>query len=116
MLIADREIPLSELPNLESKMFFDEDEMVKAVADIDKGILALNAALHSDLEQLLLEHGSDQKALYGFNVYYDGEIEYDSMINPPRNREAGYPRAGRDVADPIARERIKELVERWIRS
>ena len=32
------------------------------------------------------------------------------MINPPRNRAAGYPRVGRDVADPVAREKIKELV------
>ncbi len=51
---------------------------------------------------------------YGFNIYYDGEIEYDSMINPPRNRAAGYPRVGRDVADPIAREKIKEIVAKWI--
>jgi energy-coupling factor transporter ATP-binding protein EcfA2 len=69
----------------------------------------------SDLEQLLLEAGSDQKDLYGFNILYDdGEIEYDSLINPPRNREAGYPRAGRDVADPKARQRIREIVEQWI--
>ena len=99
---------------MEDEMYFNEDEMVKAVADIDKGILALNAELHSDLEQLLLENGSDQKSLYGFNIYFDGEIEYDSMINPPRNREAGYPRVGRDVADPAAREIIRSLVEKWI--
>ena len=49
------------------------------------------------------------------NIYFDGEIEYDSMINPPSNREAGYPRVGRDVADPVAREKIKELVEKWIK-
>ena len=29
--------------------------------------------------------------------------------------EARFPRAGRDVADPAAREKIKELVEKWIR-
>ncbi len=115
MIIVDRTISLEELPNLEVKMFFNEDEMVKAVADIDKGILALNAELHSDLEQLLLDQGSSQSSLYGFNIYFDGEIEYDSMINPPRNREAGYPRVGRDVADPVAREKIKELVEKWIK-
>ena len=114
MIIVDREISLEQLPALEDKMFFNEDEMVKAVADVDKGILALNAELHSDLEQMLLDNGSDQKSLYGFNVYFDGEIEYDSMINPPRNREAGFPRVGRDVADPVAREKIKELVEKWI--
>ena len=115
MIIVDREISLEQLPALEDKMFFNEDEMVKAVADVDKGILALNAELHSDLEQMLLDNGSDQKSLYGFNVYFDGEIEYDSMINPPRNREAGFPRVGRDVADPVAREKMKELVEKWIK-
>ncbi len=115
MIIVDRIINLEELPNIENEMFFNDDEMVKAVADIDKGILALNAELHSDLEQLLLDNGSSQSSLYGFNIYYDGEIEYDSMINPPRNREAGYPRVGRDVADPVAREKIKELVKKWIK-
>ena len=107
MLILKQKIKLEELPNLEDKMYFDEDEMVKAVADIDKGLLALNAGLHVDLEQMLLDEGSSQKSLYGFNIYYDGEIEYDSMINPPRNREAGYPRVGRDVADPEARRCIE---------
>ncbi len=116
MIIVNKEIPLSELPYLEKEMFFAEDEMIKAVADVDKGVLALNAPLHSDLEQLLLENGSEQKSLYGFNIYYDGDIEYDSMINPPRNREAGFPRVGRDVADPVARERIRELVKKWIRN
>jgi len=37
------------------------------------------------------------------------------MINPPRNREAGYPRVGRYVADPEARERIQEIVKKWIK-
>ena len=116
MIIVEKVIQISELPNLEEVMYFDEDEMVKAVADIDKGILALNAPLHSDLESLLLENGSEQRHLYGFNIYYDKEIEYDSMINPPRNREAGFPRVGRYVADPQAREAIKEIVDKWIKS
>ena len=116
MIVLEDAISLIELSQLEEHMFFEEDEMVKAVADVDKGIIALNAELHSDLENLLLEQGSEQRSLYGFNIYYDGEIEYDSMINPPRNREAGYPRVGRYVADPVAREKIKDLVERWIRN
>lgn len=67
------------------------------------------------LEALLLEYGSSQKSLYGFNIIYDDwEIEYDSLTNPPRNRDAGYPRAGRTVADPVAREKIEEIVEKWI--
>ena len=84
--------------------------------DIERGLLAVNADLHADLEELLLENGSEQKNLYGYNILYDGwEIEYDSLINPPRNREAGYPRVGRYVADPEARERIQEIVKKWIK-
>lgn len=89
--------------------------MVKCVADLKKEIIAVSAELHVDLEQMLLDAGSEQRNLYGFNILYeDGEIEYDSLINPPRNREAGFPRAGRDVADPMAREKIKEVVDKWI--
>ena len=61
-----------------------------------------------------MANGSAQSSLYGFNVYYDGEIEYDSMINPPKNKAAGYPRIGRDVANPVAKEKTREIVERWI--
>ena len=114
MIIIEKQIALSNLPNIEDEMYFNDEEMVKAVADIDKGVMAINAPLHSDLGQLLLENGSDQKSLYGFNIYFDKEIEYDSLINPPRNREAGFPREGRGVADPKAREAIKELVDKWI--
>ena len=56
-----------------------------------------------------------QRRLQSIKVifYYDtGEIEFDSLINPPRNREDGYPRVGRYVADPSAREKIEEVVRK----
>ena len=56
-----------------------------------------------------------QRRLQSIKVifYYDtGEIEFDSLINPPRNREDGYPRVGRSVADPAAREKIEEVVRK----
>lgn len=78
--------------------------MVKCVVDIEKELLAINAELHSDLEKYLLDNGLENKNLYGINILLDDyEIEFDSLINPPRNREAGFPRVGRDVVDPIAR-------------
>jgi len=65
--------------------------MVKCVVDTKKKIVALNAELHSDLESLLLESGSDNRNLYGININLETfEIEYDLLINPPRNREAGH--------------------------
>ncbi|MCD7842842.1 MAG: DUF5674 family protein [Lachnospiraceae bacterium] len=112
MLILEKEITLDELMHIEPVMYFDD--MIKCVADIDRGLLAVNAEMYADLEALLLEQGSSQKSLYGFNIWEDGDIEFDSLINPPRNREAGYPRAGRYVADPDAREKIREVVEQWV--
>ena len=60
-------------------------DMVKAVVDIENKILAVDAELHSDLEELLLENGSKQENLWGINIYphEPGEkfIEYTSLIN-----------------------------------
>lgn len=59
--------------------------LVKAVVDIEKELIAVDAELHSDLEALLLEDGSKQKSLWGINLYPeiqgDDFIEFDSMIN-----------------------------------
>jgi len=59
--------------------------LVKAVVDVDRGIVAVDSELHSDLEALLLENGSKQKNLWGINLYPqiqgDGFIEFDSVIN-----------------------------------
>lgn len=113
MLILDRKVNKEELIHIEADEFFED--MMKCVVDIDKELIAVNAELHSDLEEMLLENGSRQKYLYGINILYDEwEIEYDSMINPPRNREAGYPRVGRYVADPVARDKIEKVVRKWI--
>lgn len=113
MLILTNKITIKELEAIESETYFEY--MSKAVVDVEKELVAVNAELHSDLEQLLLDNGSNQQNLYGINILFDEkEIEYDSMINPPRNREAGYPRAGRDVADPNARAKIEEIVAKWI--
>jgi len=113
MQILDRKIGMEELIHIEQEDFFDD--MMKCVVDIDRELVAVNAELHSDLEALLLQNGSDQRFLYGINILYDPvEIEYDSLINPPRNRDAGYPRAGRTVADPAARAKIDEVVKKWI--
>jgi len=59
--------------------------LVKAVVDVARECIALDAELHSDLEGLLLDDGSRQEDLWGINLYPDltGDdfIEFDSMIN-----------------------------------
>ena len=68
--------------------------LVKAVVDVDKQLIAVDAELHADLEALLLENGSQQNNLWGINLYPeisgDDFIEFDSMINmrPSQNNRS----------------------------
>lgn len=90
------------------------DDMVKAVVDVDKNILAISAEFHADLEQQLIQEGSEQESLWGINLYpgVEGEdfIEFDSIINisPRRGNRS------RDVENPAIRERIRNIVKSLI--
>ena len=82
-MILERAISIEMLKNIASEYF---EDMVKAVVDIDRQIIAINSELHSDLERILLEDGSRQESLWGINLYpeyfgTDNFIEFDSLIN-----------------------------------
>ena len=72
---SDRRIRMNELLKMAEAMFGD---MVKAVVDIEKNMLVVDAELHADEEALLMEHGSDQKHLWGINLY--PELEGDDFV------------------------------------
>ncbi len=55
MQILQTAITRAELATLAENTFGD---MIKSVADVKRGLLALDAELHADLERLLLENGS----------------------------------------------------------
>ena len=57
MRIIDKKINKKELKFIAENTFGD---MVKAVVDVDKNILCIDAELHSDIEAFLLENGSKQ--------------------------------------------------------
>ncbi|MDR1974474.1 MAG: DUF5674 family protein [Bacteroidales bacterium] len=82
MILVEKNITREQLKPLTQNFF---SEMVKGVIDIQKGVLALDAELHSDLEKMLLENGSDQSDLWGINLYpyKDGDdfVEFESLIN-----------------------------------
>ena len=87
------------------------DGLVKAVADVARGLLVVDAPMHVDEEQYLLEAGSRQSDLWGFNLYpedYGTEdfIEFDSMINI----RPGQGNRSRGVDDPEIRQAISALV------
>lgn len=84
--------------------------LVKAVVDVERKIMAVDGELHADEEALLLENGSLQENLWGINIYPELEdperIEFDSVINirPSQGNRS------RGVDDPVIRERIVQAV------
>ena len=80
--IIESKINLSQLKEIAQETFGD---MVKAVVDVEKEIMAIGGEMHFDEEQVLLQNGSRQENLWGINLYVEltgaDFIEYDSMIN-----------------------------------
>lgn len=60
-------------------------DLVKAVVDIRRSIMAIGGELHADEEKRLIDDGSKQEDMWGINLYPDEQdedwIEFDSMIN-----------------------------------
>ena len=105
-------ISKEELRQIAERTFGD---MVKAVVDIAKEIVMIDAELHADIEQNMLENGSNQEDLWGINIYPDGFddngiVEFDSLINirPWQNNRSRY------VNDENIRKKIVEIVENKI--
>lgn len=109
-VVRDR-ISRSQLTTLAEQQFGD---MVKAVVDVTRRVMAIGGELHSDEEAALLDDGSRQQDLWGINLYPaeadEGWIEYDSMINvrPAQGNRS------RDVEDDTLRNRIRVIVDALI--
>ena len=107
MKVIETPIEITELQQMAKNRF---GNFVKAVVDIEKNIMVVDAELHADEEALLLEKGSKQENLWGINIYPDlsGEdlIEFDSMINlkPHQNNKT------RSVEAPEIRAKITKIV------
>ena len=86
------------------------EEILKIVVDINKNMIAVDAEMHADLEQLLLGEGSVQQDLWGANIYplrsKKNQLEYTSLINirPAMGNRS------MEVADPVIRKKIKIIV------
>jgi hypothetical protein len=105
--IIQNKISRQELKKIAEERFGD---LVKAVVDIEKGIMAIGGDLHADEEAILLEDGSRQENLWGINFYPEeaGEkfVEFDSVINirpSSGNRSRG-------VEDAKIREKIVQII------
>jgi hypothetical protein len=111
MKIIERKISKSELGEMAKNIFGD---FVKAVVDLEKSVMAVDAELHADLEALLLERGSRQENLWGINLYPEMTgtdfVEFDSMINirPKQNNRS------RNVESLEIQEKILAIVRKLV--
>jgi len=99
--------PRARLAFLAEAQFGD---VVKAVVDVGRRVMAIGGELHSDEEAALIEDGSGQEDLWGINLYPaepgDAWIEFDSMINvrPSQGNRS------RSVEDGKLRDLIRQIV------
>lgn len=111
IFVVSAPIAVSEIARMAEVGFGD---MVKAVVDIEKNIMALNAELHADEEALLIQQGSRQSDLWGVNLYPekfpDDWIEFNSMVNirPSQGNRS------RNVEDPQIREQIRNVIQQLV--
>lgn len=84
--------------------------LVKGVADISRGLVALGGEWHIDAKGRLIAEGSEQKNLWGFSVYPakqgDAAIEYNSLINI-RPLQGNFTR---EIASDDIRKRVRRTV------
>jgi hypothetical protein len=111
--IVEEAIDLKKLIKIGEEGFGD---LVKGVVDIEKEIMAIGGELHADEEAILLSSGSKQENLWGINLYPQKKdedfIEFDSVINlkPSQGNRS------RGIENPQIQKRIKEIVERFIKT
>jgi hypothetical protein len=113
MKIIDGTIMLDDLKRMAMGGF---GNMVKAVVDVEREVMAVDGELHADEEALLLQNGSRQTTLWGINIYPDlsmpDRIEFDSLINirPSQGNRS------RGVDSPDIREKIVQIIQKLIAS
>ncbi|CAN5216546.1 hypothetical protein BH09PAT2_BH09PAT2_08050 [soil metagenome] len=111
MKLVETTIAMPELKEMSNRLF---GGMVKAVVDIEKEIMVVDAAMHADEEKMLLDHGSKLDNLWGINFYpeFEGDdfVEFDSMINI-RPHQKNF---SRSIENPELQEKIRAIVSKLV--
>jgi len=107
MQVVKDKVSIETLKKMSDKMF---EKVVKAVVDIEKKVLVIDAEMHSDIEYFMLQEGSNQAHLWGINIWPYSEknkwIEFDSVIN----LRPSWGNRSRSVDDPTIQKEIINCV------
>ncbi len=112
IVIAKSPIKKAELLEMASEGFGD---IIKAVVDVERGIMAVGGELHADEEVLLTENeGSRRENTWGINIYPQKSenewIEFDSMVN----LKPHFGNRSRDVENTEIKDKIRSIVKKLI--
>jgi len=112
VVTAETPLPIEEIRLMAAARFGD---LVKAVIDVERRVMVVDAELHADEEAELLAVGSRQQDLWGINLYPDLPesewLEFDFMIN----LRPSFGNRTRGVDDATTRDRIAALVTAFVR-
>lgn len=109
--IVEGAISADELREIAKEYYID---MIKGVVDISKETVAFGGEYHMDANVKILENGSVQADVWGFNIFFDRpreeRIEFTSLINIR-------PQVGNksmEVEDEIIRKKMRDIIDRKI--
>ena len=109
--IVEDTLSVNELKEIAQEFY---GSMIKGVVDIERNVIALGGEYHMDANVVLLEHGSKQGDVWGFNLYpgESGEkfIEYNSLINIKPVLGNRSP----DIQDKNVQKKIAEIVSKHV--
>jgi hypothetical protein len=111
-IIKEQPITKGELQEIAKSMFGD---FVKAVVDVEQGIMAVGGEFHADGEALLMEQeGSKREHTWGINFRVDMPqehwIEFDSMVN----LKPSFGNRTRGVENMEVQKKIREIVQKLV--
>lgn len=106
-------ITLTEVRELAKKWY---GTIIKGVIDIEKEIVALGGEYHMDANMVLLENGSQQENIWGFNLCLNVKkdsprwIEYIALINirPRQNNQS------MEIKDKNIRNKTRKILNKRV--
>ncbi len=111
IVIVNDKISESELREIAKEFYID---MIKGAIDVEKEIVAFGGEWHMDANNKLIENGSKQNNIWGFNIYFnklkEERLEYFSLINI----RPGQGNRGMEIEDENLRKTIKEIIDKII--
>jgi hypothetical protein len=109
--IIDKKISEPELREIAKDFYV---EMVKGAVDIKNEIIAIGGEYHMDANIVLIDNGSKQQDVWGFNWYFNKSsnerIEYVSLINirPTQGNRV------MEVQDLFLRDKMKSIILKYL--